>query len=68
MKPSIITFCVMFVLVGPILLLPTVTEYERVIGSYLVVTIQGLSVIALFLVALNAFEDLKELINKQHNI
>lgn len=64
MKPSIVTFLIMFVLVSFILLYPTATDYERATGSYLIITIQGLSVIAHILVGLNAFEDFKELINK----
>lgn len=64
MKPSIVCFIILFPLVGLILLFPLVVNYEQTINDPLVTVMQGLSVLMLILVGLNAFDDLKSFLKQ----
>ena len=64
MKPSIVCFIILFPLVGLILLFPLAVNYEQTINDPLVTVMQGLSVLMLILVGVNAFDDLKSFLKQ----
>ncbi|MBF4371031.1 hypothetical protein EAY04_23880 [Vibrio anguillarum] len=64
MNPSIITFLILYPLVGFIIFYPAIYDYERATYNYLVITMQGLGVVVLILVGINALQDLRDLLKK----
>ncbi len=64
MKPSILTFIILYPLVGAILFLPMVAGNDQAVHDGTVITIQGLALVSLLVVGFNAYDDFKDILKR----